>query len=172
MADDAPTTEEQNQKPKLPLKMLLIILGIFLLEGGAISMFWVLRGGSPKLAEATNPIEQTQQTPGKDVAEVILAESFSVDNYPGGRARIIVTLEVAAKVEKGNKNRLTLLVKEHKTEIMDNIRSLVSSAQPEHLKDPQLQVIKRKIKAGMEKIVGEGLIEEILLPTWKSYAQD
>ena len=36
----------------------------------------------------------------------------------------------------------------------------------------KLEVIKRGIKTHIEEIIGEGLIEEILLPVWQSYTAE
>lgn len=168
MAEEAlATAEEQKPKSKLPLKMILIVGGVLLLEGAMVSMFWVMKGG-PEPAEATSPIENTQEIPSKGFAEVVLAESFQVDNYMKGRTRTMVTLEVYARVEKKKFDELTELAEAHSKELRDRIRTLVSSAQPNDLKDPNLEVIKRMIKDAVEKIIGEGFVNEILLPKWSS----
>ena len=161
----------QKPKSKLPLKTLLIILVVFLLEGGTISLFWVMKGG-PKLAEATDPIEQTHENPNKEFSEVVLVDNFAVDNHVSGRSKWIITLEVAAKVESAKKGYLEDRKDVHKKEILNTVRIIISSAQPDDMKDPQKQVIKREIKSGIEKIVGEDLIKEILLPIWQTYISD
>ena len=172
MAEQMPVAaEEQKPKSKLPIKTLLIILGVLLLEGGTIFVFMVSKGG-PQPAEATDPVAETEETQNNLLAEVSLVEDFSVDNYVGGKTRIVVTMEISAKVEKSNQEKLQLLVDENKKEIMDSIRTLVASAQPDQIKDPKKQVMKREIKIGVEKIIGEGLIERILTPAWQSYPTD
>ena len=130
-------------------------------------MFWIMKGG-PDPAEATSPIEDTKEIPSKGFAEVVLAESFQIDNYMQGRTRTMVTLEVYGRVEKAKFDELTELAGDHSKELRDRIRTLISSAQPNDLKDPNLEVIKRMIKDAAEKIIGEGLIDEILLPKWSS----
>ncbi len=170
MAEDV-KKDEQKPKQKLPLKTILVILGILLLEGATIGIVMVVRGG-PKPAEATDPIGASEQNIEKEMAEVSIAKDFTVDNYVAGRSRIIVTLEVTAKVQKANLDNLQARVTEHETEIRDTIRSLISSSQPDQLQDPKLQVIKRDILVGIEKIVGEGLIEKILVPNWQSFRQE
>ncbi len=172
MAEDAPVTpEEQKAKSKLPLKTILIILAVLLLEGGTITVFMVLKGG-PTAAEGTNPIEGDTQVDLKEFAEVTLADSFNVDNYMGGKTRLVITMEVCAKVAKEKGDEFKAIVEAHKTEIKDTIRSFVASAHPDQIKDPKLQVIKREIQTSVEKIVGEGMIQEILVSSWQSYTAD
>ena len=172
MAEEKPANnEEQKPESKLPMKAIIVVLGILLLEGAMISIFWVTKGG-PAPAEASDPINQTQETPNKDMVEVILASDMSVDNYSLGKTRIVITLQVAAKTARSKETQLKEAVGNHNTEIRDTIRVSLSSADPTDLKDAKLEVIKREIKTGVELIIGSGLIEEILLPIWQSYTAD
>ena len=172
MPKDAPETSEvQKLKSKLPIKTLIIILAIVLMEAGTITFFFVAKG-TPDAAQATDPIAQTQELPNKTLAEVILAENTSVDNYIGGSTKIVVTFEVAAKVEADDKKPLEIKVNEHSKEILNSVRVVVSSVTPEQIKDPKLQVIKRELLAAIELTVGKELIKEILLPTWSTYTAD
>jgi len=173
MAKEIPaTSEEQKSKPKLPLKALIIILGVVLLEGGTFMGVKLYYGG-PRPAQGTSPIDITQEAPGKVMAEVSLVKEFQVDNYMrGGRSRIMITLDVVAKVEEKNKEKLNQEVEKHSNEILNSVRVLISSTHPEDIKDPKLQVIQREIKTGVEQIVGDGLVEEILLPRWQAYEVD
>jgi flagellar basal body-associated protein FliL len=172
MAEETPAKDDiQKEKRKLPLKAMLILLSVMLLEGAAVSVFFVMKGG-PKPAEGSDPIAETEKNVNNDYAEVMLVQDFQVDNYMAGRSRMIVTLEVAAKVESINKEKLEQSVSGHSKEILNAVRVLVSSAQPDQIKDPKLEVIKRKVKNCVEEIVGEGMIQEILMPIWQTYVAD
>jgi len=172
MAEEIPAKEDiQKEKSKLPIKAMIILLAVILLEGAKISVFFVMKGG-PKPAEGSDPIAETEKNVNNNYAEVVLVQDFQVDNYMAGRSRMIVTLEVAAKVESTNKEKLDMSVNDHRKEILNSVRVLVSSAQPDQIKDPKLEVIKRKIKSGVEEIVGEGMIQEILMPIWQTYVAD
>lgn len=172
MAEDLPLTEEeQKPKGKLPLKMIIVMGCVLLIEAGAVSLFWIMRGG-PEPAEATAPIEDTQEYSREGLVEIQLAETFQVDNYmKGSSARTMVTLEVFATYLEGdgetsNVEKVTGLVEKHRSEIRDRIRTIVASAKPNDLTDPNLEVIKRIIKSEVEKVIGEGYVQEILLPQW------
>ncbi len=174
MADDTPTkadADEQKPKGKLPMKTIIIILGVLLLEGGTISMFTILKG-DPKPAEATSPIEGTADEPIKPMCEITLAENFSVDNYTRGKSKIVVTMNVAAKVDEAHQEKVVKKIEASKAEIKDGIRELVSMAQPDQVRDSKKQVIKREIKACVEEIIGEGMIEEVLISNWQTYSAD
>ena len=110
MPEEAPVTaEEQKKKSKLPLKTIIIILAVLLLEGGTITVFMAFKGG-PKPAEGTNPIEGETKVEQKEFAEITLAESFSGDNYMGGktRLRIFFPRRIVLSKEVLNAEGLTL----------------------------------------------------------------
>jgi len=169
--ESAASPQEQKAKAKLGLKTILVVLGVLLLQGGTFTLTKIMFSG-PKSAGATSPIEDTVQSTNQDMAEVSLAEDFRVSKFVGTKAQIMVTMSVSAKVSKEKQSQLQDLVTNHSTEILDTVRVLVSSADPEHIKDPRTEVIKREIKSGVEKIIGEGLIEEILLPGWQPFDAD
>jgi len=160
------TDAEQKPKRKLPIMTLLIILGV--VEGGTIVAFKVFSKPAP--AAGSNPIEETTETPLKDEAEISLAEDFSVDNHVGGQTRkIVVTMDVSIKVKKTDEVNVKERVEANKAEILDCIRTLIAATQPDHLKEPNKQVIKREIKVAVEKIIGKDLIETVLIADWKTY---
>lgn len=169
MAEQNPPNDaEQKTKRKLPLKAILIILGVLLMEGGTIVVFKVF--SKPSLAEGSSSIEKTAENPTKDEAEIILAEGFSVDNHMAGHTTLKVTMDIAFKVKKDNKDNVEILVEDHKREMLDRIRTLVAGAQPDHIKkEPDLQVIKREIKLAVEEIIGKELVEDILITDWTTY---
>jgi len=168
MAEQDKLTEaEQKPKRTLPIKTLLIILGVVLLEGGTIVAFKVFNKPAP--AEGSNPIEDTAETPLKDEAEISLAEDFSVDNHVGGRTKMVVTMDVSIKVKKTDEEKVKERVTANNDEILDCIRALIAASQPDHIKEPDKQVIKREIKLAVEKIIGKDLVETVLIADWKTY---
>jgi flagellar basal body-associated protein FliL len=171
MAEPTATAAEQRPQRKLPLKTILVIVGILFLEGGTITLFKVLH--TPGAAQGSDdPIAQTVEAAQPRVAEVMLVDQFTVVNYVAGRNRMIISLKVSASVSADNKEALAAKVADHRGEIMDTIRTLVSAAPPDQIKDPDLQVIKREMKVRLEKILGEGTIGEVLLPEWQPFTQD
>ena len=172
MADKSPNAREQKPKGKLSLKMMLVIGGVLILEAGIICMVFIMKDPAP--SEATSAIEGTQEKQGDDLCEIQIAESFQVENYTRGNARTMITLEVWATYKKPDpdeevdENMPTIeeLITTHRSSICDRIRMRVASADTNELKDPKLEVIKRIIKSDIGELIGEGMLEDILLPKW------
>ncbi len=173
MAEQNPdqNIDKTDSKKKLPLKTLMVIAGVVLMEIATIGTVWFMRGGQPSPAQASNPIEQTQAAAAKQLAEVVVA-SGSFDNHIGGRAKMIVNLEVAAKVEQEKQADLESQIKLHGKEIMNMVREVISSVQPTELKDPKLQVVKRELLIGLEGIIDKDLVSEILISEWQTYVSE
>ena len=171
MADDkTATNEEQKPKKQLPIKTIIVIAVVMLLEG---AVFMVVSSMSePKVAEAGEPIAKTDDTLDLNTAELVITDKMSVDNWVLGSARTIVTLQVVASTKKDKLAILTPIIEENKNQIRDRIISLVGRAQPDSIRDPDRQVLKREIKAAIEAIIGEGLIDEVLLPEYSSVTID
>jgi flagellar basal body-associated protein FliL len=172
--DDKKTAEandaEQVPAKKLPLKMIIVVAGVLLLEGLTIGVFMMI--SDPAMSQATNPIEAMVEPAENNAAEVLLVDEQQVDNYTQGRTRMLVTFRIYVKTRKDQQEKLEELVDKHSTEIRDRIRLLVASASPENVRDPMLQVIKRDVKVSLEKILPADMIEEVLIPNWQSMETD
>ena len=178
MAEDAPQQAGQagdaEQKPKGSgkLKIILIVAGVFLMEVGTVVVFKMMHSDKVAPAEATEEIGPTQEAPGLDMAEVVVCEGMTVDNWGAGATKTMVNLDVIAEVEFAKKEELSKRVTDHAAQLKDRIRTVVSDAQPEQLKDPQLQVIKREIKMAIDKIVGEGYVDSVWVSGWQANTLD
>ncbi|MBN1436460.1 MAG: hypothetical protein JW936_05245 [Sedimentisphaerales bacterium] len=173
MAKETPqaTPDEQQPKSKLGTKTIIIVAVALIVEAGVILAVKGLSGGADS-ASATEAIGPTAEAVEEDMVEVELCEEMSVDNWVSGRTRTVVTLQVVARVEVANADALREAVASHQTQIKDRVRSLISAAQPDQIRDPQLQVIKRELQIHMEEVIPEGLISEILIPNWRSFPVD
>ena len=57
------------------------------------------------------------------------------------------------------------LVKANQARINDRVNFIIRAAEPQHLKEPGLDTIKRKLKAELDRVLGEeNLIKEVLVP--------
>ncbi len=166
----AESAEVQKPKSKLPIKAILIVLGVILLEAGTVTFFKVIN--KPKVSEGSSAIEDNKDLPNEDIVEVVLVEQQSVDNYTGSNTKYVVTLDVVAKVKSENQEKLTGQIGKHSKEIMNSVREVISGAQLVEIKDPHTEVIRRSILSRVEEIIGDGMIESIMTPAFTSYASD
>ncbi len=98
--------------------------------------------------------------------ELLLCESMHCDRWLTLRSRTIVTISAYARTSPDKSNILNKAIARHSHEIKDEIRSVVTSADYDQLRDPHLKHITSKITSSLERILGKGLVTKILIPVW------
>ncbi len=165
--DQANADELQNAKKKLPIKVIIIVLLVVVMEVGTI-MFMKMSNKPETVEGDTTAIDQTAVIPEVAESEVMLVEDMSVDNWTTGKTKYIVNFSAAVKVEDAMKEKLAAKIAQHNSEIRQNFNEIIGQAEPALLKDPKREVLIGQMKAQLEAIVGEGIIKELLIPSWSS----
>ena len=58
-------------------------------------------------------------------------------------------------------------IKDHKALIQDRLRTIIAQSDPEKLgggSEPGLETLRRQVKYQLDEIIGEGMIDEVLVP--------
>ena len=91
---------------------------------------------------------------------------FKAPNKQTGRTFLYdVSIFAVAKGEKAEKVKQA--VKDREALIKDRIRTIIAQSDPEKLgggSEPGLETLRRQVKYQLDEIVGEGMIEEVLIP--------
>jgi flagellar basal body-associated protein FliL len=110
-------------------------------------------GKSGKASDKKKPVE-------------LLVLDFKAPNKTSGRTFLYdVAIYVVIKSEHETKVKDTL--KEREALIKDRIRTIIAQSDPEKLtggSEPGLETLRRQVKYQLDLILGEGVIEEVLVP--------
>jgi hypothetical protein len=91
---------------------------------------------------------------------------FKAPNKVSGRTFLFdVTVFAVTKGDHGEKVKTAL--KDREALIKDRIRTIIAQSDPEKLMgsaEPGLETLRRQVKYQLDAIIGEGLIEEVLVP--------
>lgn len=115
-------------------------------------------GGGSKEPEA-DPIDPKKQY------EVPVVE-FRAPNKIGGKT-FLYDVSIFAVVRGKNKTQVESAMKERGALIKDRVRTIIAQSDPEKLgggAEPGLETLRRQVRSALEKVVGDGLIDEILVP--------
>ncbi|HEX2972372.1 MAG TPA: hypothetical protein VHP11_08560 [Tepidisphaeraceae bacterium] len=98
---------------------------------------------------------------------------FKTPNKQSGRT-YLYDLSIYILTKGANKAKLEPLITERDALIKDRIRTIVAQSDPEKLggSEPGLETLRRQVKTQLEDILGEGLIEEVLVPRCIPYRAD
>src|SRR4029079_12693537 len=92
--------------------------------------------------------------------------TFRAPNKLSGRT-FIYDVSIYAVCRGADQKLLEDTIKERKNLITDRIRTIIAQTDPEKLgggSEPGLETLRRQVKYQLDQIVGDGLIDEVLVP--------
>jgi flagellar basal body-associated protein FliL len=120
-------------------------------------------GGAGK-SEGASTTGATTKIDRKKAVEIQIVD-FRAPNKQSGRTFLYdVTIFAVTKGEF--KERVETAIKEHEALIKDRVRTIIAQMDPEKLgggSEPGLETLRRQVKYQLDEIVGEGMIDEVLV---------
>ena len=116
-------------------------------------------GGEGEPAPAAAPVDPKKQI------EIMVVE-FRAPNKIGGKT-FLYDVSMYAVVKARNKTQVETAFKERGALIKDRVRTIIAQSDPDKLgggAEPGLETLRRQVRYQLEQIVGEGLIDEVLVP--------
>ena len=138
-------------------------IGILILLIGIVLFFWTMTLKDPNRFSRWR--WEKHRLPIK-TNEIALCENIPCQKWVSLRRCDVVIVSIFAKTKTQTRDKLDSLIKKHSREIKDEIRSVVASADHRQIRDPYLKDITSAITDGVEKIIGPGYIQKIMIPTW------
>ena len=96
----------------------------------------------------------------------LLVVDFKAPNKASGRTFLVdVSIYVVTRGDREQQVKDTL--KEREALIKDRVRTIIAQSDPEKLtggSEPGLETLRRQVKYQLDTILGEGVIEEVLVP--------
>ena len=172
----AAPTDPAAPKPGLLRKTPVLLGTVMLLEAAVLFAGFKMLGGGPAPAagaelattDGHGPHDDGHggKTPDKKRAVELLILDFKAPNKTSGRTFLYdVTIYAVTKAEHEKHVKDTL--KEREALIKDRIRTIIAQSDPEKLTggvEPGLETLRRQVKYQLDIILGEGVIEEVLVP--------
>lgn len=193
---DAPAHATEEKKPSGGgagglLKSTPALLGVVMLvEALVLFAGFKMFGGSPHSANAADSTSEEEGGHGeaghgegahggvvkgekRKVVELQVLE-FKAPNKQSGRL-FLYDVSVFVTVKTEFKERVEAAFKDREATIRDRARTIISQCDPEKLgggSEPGLETLRRQMKHQLDEIIGEGMIEEVLIPRCIPYRQD
>ena len=166
MADENANPVEE---PKKSGKMMQMIIIAALMVGEGVAVYFVADAMGPDpaiVAGAENEVNDEDIEAPPEFSEIELAQCRPT-NRKGGK-NIVLLVKVSALVLEENAENVTEMTDARKSRILDRIQFIIRSAEIQHINEPGLETIKRRLKYEMDKIFGDPeLLQEILIPEWQ-----
>jgi flagellar basal body-associated protein FliL len=165
-------------------KTPVLLGGAMIIEAAVLfAGFKYLGGGTPHHASgaeltAEDPAAaghgETKSADGKGAAAAIDKKKpieiqivdFRAPNKQSGRT-FLYDVTIFAVTRGEFKDRVEAIIKEREALIKDRVRTIIGQMDPEKLgggSEPGLETLRRQVKYQLDEIVGEGMIDEVLVP--------
>jgi flagellar basal body-associated protein FliL len=162
-------------------KMPVLIGGVMLLEAAVLFAGFKFLGGAPHAAAGAELVapDSTEAADGKTATEnkkkvEIPVLDFRAPNKQSGRTFLYdVSIYCIAKAEHEEQVKET--IKSNEALIRDRVRTIIAQSDPEKLgggSEPGLETLRRQVKYQLDEIVGEGMIDEVLVPRCTPFRTD
>ena len=150
MAEEQTTEQAEQPQKKFPLKALIAVVVVLLIEAVAISAVFIL-GGQPDPAQADTTAVDEAAAAEKEVEQLLLQDKFQ--NTRTGRAYLYDTT-IYFTVKNKNLAKVEELIEINRARIESDISSIYRKAEPAYLMEFELSTLTRQIKAALDNRIG------------------
>src|SRR5690348_14446382 len=168
-------TAGKKNASSLVTKTPVLLGGVMLIEAAVLfAGFKMFGGGTPKAASGAELTENVhgdghgegKQPDKKKIVELHVVDDFRALNKANGHTYFFdVSIVVLSKTESADKVKQT--IEDRGALIRDRIRTIIAQSDPEKLvggAEPGLETFRRQVKYQLDEIIGDGMIDEVLVP--------
>lgn len=180
----------KEQKPAKPggikgllTKLPVLIGGVMVVEAALLLGGFQLLNGGPGSAEGASIEEghgEAQEGEGTDFSHLgddyteVEVDSFRAPNRLNGRT-YLYDVDISIRVKADVREKVETKLANSTALVRDRMNRIVAQIEPEKLNgavEPGLETFRRQVKYQLDLILGEGLIEEVLVPRCIPYRTD
>ena len=148
----------ETTKRKLPMKSIIIIAAIILLEGGLFAAFMMFTGPADATGETTDSATEKVDK----FVEIAVAKGRFPNNQNG--RWIYYDLEIGIQCDEEQQEKVTKTIEKRSALIRDRLRIIVAEADPQIFDDPTLTTFRRQVERLLTEVVGDDEVKGVLIP--------
>jgi flagellar basal body-associated protein FliL len=114
---------------------------------------------------------KTEKISPKKPIEIPVVVDFRAPNKLSGRS-IIYDVAITAATKGMYKDKVEKTFKEREGLLKDRIRTIIAECETDKLSEPGLETLRRRVKYQLDLILGEGVIDEVLVPRCIPFRSD
>jgi flagellar basal body-associated protein FliL len=158
-------------------KTPVLLAGVMLIEAVVLFAGFKFVAGGPRHADAADVKGEHGEGAGDAAAKAAAAEKdkkpveiplvdFRATNKSRGRT-LWVDVSIFVVTRGENEDKVRKAIKDREALIKDRVSTIIRQSDPEKLSggsEPGLETLRRQVKYQLDEIVGEGMIDEVLVP--------
>lgn len=175
MADEENNAEEITGKKKLPMKMIIIIAIVMVVEGAIFGAGFILFGEKPP-SVAAQGLKEDQDAAQFDLVELLLVGDKFQNTRQGVQA-YLYDATIYVVVQQRHQSHIETEIESNMARISQEIAEVFARAEPAQLNEPNRLTLKRQIKERCEKRFGEDAdgepyVRDVVISNWKRFSAD
>ena len=176
MADEEANNSGNAAKKKLPMKLIIIIAVVMIVEGALFGAIYFVFGEKPPAVSAQTKLEEDAQAEKLDEVEVLLiGDKFQ--NTRQGAQSYLYDATIYVVVLRRDQEFIQKQIEENPGRISEEITEIFARAEPAQLNEPDKLTLKRQIKERCEKRFGRDeeqkpYVRDVVISNWKRFSAD
>lgn len=163
--NNAKAAAPEASKRKLPVRTMIIMAVVLLVEGLAIAGAFMLSGGAADVKADPAKIDEAAKLE-QPVEELVLDGRFA--NMRLGYT-VVYTTKVVVKVKRKHQDRVQQAIEQRAAELEEAVQTIFRRAEPTQLKEPTLATLRRQVQAELDRIFqqdenGEPIVLSVVIP--------
>jgi flagellar basal body-associated protein FliL len=157
-----------------------VILGaVMLIEAVVLFAGFKFLGAGAKSANAdlTTELKKDSADTASPDSEQTVEIQLLDDKFPNrlsGRT-FLYDVAMSLSVKASNADKVKKAISDHDALIKDRVRTIIAELDPEKLgggSEPGLETLRRQVKYQLDEIIGDGMVDEVLVPKCLSFRTD
>ncbi len=148
--ENTPNSAAADGKKKLPLKTMIILATVLLIEAAAISGAFIFAGG-PETIKADAELPEDLADKERQVEVLVIAEKFQ--NTRTGRSYLYDT-EIYVIIRNKNVDTVDASIQAMQAQLSTEIATIFRRAEPSYLMEPELATLTRQVGAVLIEKIG------------------
>ncbi|MEM6258356.1 MAG: flagellar basal body-associated FliL family protein [Planctomycetota bacterium] len=175
MAEEEATTEQAPAKKKLPMKMIIILAIVMVVEGAILTGGFFLFSDKPPAVQAEG-LQADDKAAEFELVEILLIGDKFQNTRQGAQA-YLYDATIYVLVQQRHSAHVEAEIQEKMNRISQEITEIFARAEPAQLNEPDRLTLKRQILERCEKRFGddadgEPYVRDVVISNWKRFSTD
>jgi flagellar basal body-associated protein FliL len=175
MAEETTNTEQAPVKKKLPMKMIIILAVVMVVEGAIFGAGYFIFGDKPPTVQAEG-LEEDDKAAEFELVEVLLIGDKFQNTRQGAQA-YLYDATIYVVVQERHRGLIELEIEEQMARISQEVTEVFARAEPAQLNEPDRLTLKRQILDRCKKRFGddadsEPYVRDVVISNWKRFSTD
>lgn len=175
MAEENNTTEQAPAKKKLPMKMIIILAVVMVVEGAIFGAGYFIFGDDPPSVQAEGLNTDDKAAEFELVEVLLIGDKFQ--NTRQGAQAYLYDATIYVVVQERHRGIVETEIEDQMARISQEITEVFSRAEPAQLNEPDRLTLKRQILDRCKKRFGddadgEPYVRDVVISNWKRFSTD